>query len=318
MTRHIIYPILDFTFKALARLPLKILYLFSDFIFLIIYHVIRYRRKIAYENIRNSFPEKSETECKSICRKFFRNFADYIVETIKLGHISDEEIRRHVEIRGYELIDQAFDNGRNIILYFSHCGNWEWATSVTLWTRHAPSPHIQFNQIYRPLKNQWFDKYFLRLRSRFHSVSLDKRTAFRELIRLKNQGILSITGFMSDQKPSHGDHGHIVKFLNQPTEVITGTETVARKLNDVVMYWDVEKPSRGHYILTVVPISDTPKSEPEFSLTDTYIRMLQNTIRRNPSIWLWTHKRWNHKIHFPDNFIDNVNTDAPIYPTEQC
>lgn len=304
MKRNLKYLPVKWILDGLARLPFRLLYCISDFIFLLLYYVVRYRRKVAAKNISDSFPEKSEQERKKILRQFYRNFADYFVETIKLGHISDEEMKRRMEFVGIEEIDKVFDQGRSIAIYFSHCGNWEWAPSITLWSRHKPSDKLVFAQVYRPLKNEWFDQYFLKLRSRFGSVSFDKKMVFRDLLKLKRDNILSITGFMSDQKPSHGDVGHIMMFLNHPTAIITGTETLARRLDLAVFYWDVDKPSRGHYRLTVRPIADHPGEMPMYSITDCYGRMLEETIRRNPAIWLWTHKRWKHPVEMPKDNVE--------------
>ncbi len=208
-------------------------------------------------------------------------------------------MRRHTVIEGVEQIDRYVEQGRSVAVYFSHCGNWEWGTSITLWARNNPTNGVVYAQVYRPLTNKWFDAYFLKLRSRFGSVSFDKRMVFRDLLLLKRDGVLSVTGFMSDQKPSAGDVTHVVKFLNHPTAMITGTETIVRRLNLVAFYWDVEKPSRGHYKLTLRLITDNPDSMPQFAITDVYARLLQQTIERNPSIWLWTHKRWKYPVQYP-------------------
>lgn len=293
------YKPLGWLFGGISRLPFGMLYVLSDILFVLLYHVVGYRRKVALKNIADSFPDKSPEEHKAICRQFFRNFADYFFETIKMNHITDDEMRRHTVIEGVEQIDRYVEQGRSVAVYFSHCGNWEWGTSITLWARNNPTNGVVYAQVYRPLTNKWFDAYFLKLRSRFGSVSFDKRMVFRDLLLLKRDGVLSVTGFMSDQKPSAGDVTHVVKFLNHPTAMITGTETIVRRLNLVAFYWDVEKPSRGHYKLTLRLITDNPDSMPQFVITDVYARLLQQTIERNPSIWLWTHKRWKYPVQYP-------------------
>lgn len=293
------YKPLRWLFGGISRLPFGMLYVLSDILFVLLYHVVGYRRKVALKNIADSFPDKSPEEHKAICRQFFRNFADYFFETIKMNHITDDEMRRHTVIEGVEQIDRYVEQGRSVAVYFSHCGNWEWGTSITLWARNNPTNGVVYAQVYRPLTNKWFDAYFLKLRSRFGSVSFDKRMVFRDLLLLKRDGVLSVTGFMSDQKPSAGDVTHVVKFLNHPTAMITGTETIVRRLNLVAFYWDVEKPSRGHYKLTLRLITDNPDSMPQFAITDVYARLLQQTIERNPSIWLWTHKRWKYPVQYP-------------------
>ncbi len=299
------YRLLGWLLDSVSRLPLCVLYVVSDVLFVIIYYIVRYRRRVVIDNITSSFPEKSAVECCGIARQFYRHFADYFVETIKLAHVSDAEMKRRMEFVGVEMIDRLFDEGRSIVMYFSHCGNWEWAPSITLWTRHKPSSETVFAQVYRPLKNAWFDAYFLKLRSRFGSLSFDKRMVFRDLLRLRRDGALSITGFMSDQKPSSNDPVHVLEFLNHPTAVITGTETIVRKLDFVAVYWDMEKLRRGHYRLTARLITDNAASMAPLSITDTYVRMLETTIRRQPSIWLWSHRRWKNKVTFADeNALD--------------
>lgn len=295
------YAPLGWMLAAIARLPFRALYLLSDILYVMVYHVVRYRRKVVMKNLVNSFPEKSRKELRDIMRQFYRNFSDYFFETIKLGHVTDEEIKTRMEFVGLEQLDECISRGESIGIYFSHCGNWEWAPSMTLWMKHHASDRVKFCQVYRRLKNDWFNDYFLRLRSRFGSLSFEKRTVFRDLFRINRSGAVSITGFMSDQKPSHNDTIHVVKFLNQPTAIITGTETIIRKLGMKAYYWDMEKLSRGHYRITVRLISADPSAEPEFAITDAYARMLETTIRRSPSIWLWTHKRWKHKVDYSDN-----------------
>lgn len=284
----------------ISLMPFWVLYGIADFIFVLVYYVVRYRRKIVAKNMRESFPELSDKELKKIARKFYRNFADYIVETIKLNHISDDEIKRRMVFKNMDVIDRLFDEKRSIAAYFSHCGNWEWVPSITLWSRHTTGKDVEFCQVYRPLKNKWYDEYMLRLRSRFNSLSFKKKTVLRDLLLLRRREMPSITGFMSDQKPSKGDESHIVKFLNHPSAVITGTEQVARKLDMAVVYFDMHKLSRGHYELEVKLITDNTSTMEPMAITDAYVKLLEETIKRNPSIWLWTHNRWKHKVELPN------------------
>lgn len=293
------YRLLGCLLKGMAHLQFWMLYGLSDLMFVITYYVVRYRRKTVAKNIADSFPEKSGRERQDIIRRFYRHFTDYFVETVKLHHISDQEMKRRMEFVDSHVIDDLMNQGRSIIVYFSHCGNWEWAPSISLWTRHQPEVDAVFAQVYRPLTNPWFDQYFLDLRSRFHSRSFTKSAVLRDLVRLRRDPRPSITGFMSDQKPSHNDDHHVVMFLNHPTAIITGTEMVARKLDMAVIYWDMDKPRRGHYRITTRLITEHPADMPPMSITDTYARMLEQSIRRTPHIWLWSHKRWKHPVTLP-------------------
>lgn len=281
-----------------ALMPLWVLYRFSDLLFLLIL-LTGYRRKVVRKNLAESFPEKSEKELRSIERRFYRNFADYIVETVKLLHISDAEMRRRMVFEGVEIADEYLGKGQSIVAYFSHMGNWEWASSFPLWSALRDSDSVAFCQIYRPLRNQWFDSLMLRLRSRFGAKSLPKQIAFLDLLRLRKQGKAAITGFMSDQKPSHGDPTVVTEFLNRPTAFISGTETLARRLGMAAIYWDAEKTSRGHYRITCRLLHKEPGELPPQQLTRIYAQALQDTINRNPSIWLWTHNRWKYPVTLP-------------------
>ncbi|MBD5202574.1 MAG: acetyltransferase [Bacteroidales bacterium] len=304
-----IYLPVKWLLHGLAYLPLGLLYVIADVIYFLLFYVVRYRRKVVYDNIRSSFPDMTEDEVRRTVKQFYLNFADYFVETVKLHHISDEEIKRRMEFVDIDIIDRLWDEGRSIVSYFSHCGNWEWATSITLHTRHRPPRDCEFAQVYRPLRNKFFDKYFLDLRSRFHSLSFPKSSVLRDLIRLRKDGKVSITGFMSDQKPSHGDVTHVLEFLNHPTAIITGTEQLARRLGMAVVYLDMEKISRGHYRITTRFMAEDASVTEPYALTDMYARMLEATIRRNPAIWLWSHKRWKIPVTFADdNSYDKIKS----------
>lgn len=285
-----------------ALQPFWLLYRLADVTFLLLFYVVRYRRRVVQNNLTESFPELSEDKKKKIERRFYRNFADYIFETIKLLHISDKQMSKRMTFSGVELIDAFVAEGRSVAVYFSHCGNWEWAPSVTLHTKERPNKGILFGQVYRPLRDHNMDTLMLKIRSRFGSLSFPKNTVFRDIIRnCRASGLPAVVGFMSDQHPSHGDLIHVVEFLNHPTAFITGTETLARKLDMGVIYWDMYKPKRGHYHITCRMITDEIKSTPVFSVTDRYVDMLESTIKRDPALWLWTHKRWKNRVTFADN-----------------
>lgn len=296
----IAYKLLHLLLLGCAMLPFRMLYWLADITFLLIFYIFRYRRKVVINNLRESFPDKTLDELKSIERQFYRNLADYFFETIKLLHISDRQMERRMTFENVELIDKFVAQGRSVAVYFSHCGNWEWAPSVTL---HAKDKkRIVFGQVYRPLRNKAMDCLMLKIRSRFGSVSFPKRTVFRDIIRqCRDSGHPAVVGFMSDQHPSHGDLIHVVEFLNHPTAFITGTETLARKLDMGVIYWDVDKPSRGHYHIKCCMMTEDIRSTKPFEITDQYISLLQSTIRRRPDLWLWTHKRWKTPVTFTDN-----------------
>lgn len=282
-------------------LPMWGLYRLSDILAPVLYHVVRYRRSLVEKNLRESFPHKSPQEIRRITRSFYRRFADIFVESLKLLSISDSEMRCRLTFSGVDIIDRHFRDGKTIVAYFSHSGNWEWGTSIALWSREFTDGNEGpvFAQVYRPLRNPRWDKFFLRLRSRFHTRSFKKATVLRDILRLRGEGRASCTGFMSDQKPSHGDPGHITTFLNHPTAMISGTETLARKLKSPVVFMDMRRTRRGHYHIDITELSpDASKTAPG-ELTEKYARMLEANIEADPAGWLWSHNRWKHPVSLP-------------------
>ena len=291
-SENILYFPLYFYFWLHALLPLKILYILSDILFFPMFYIVRYRRKLVYQNMKDSFPEKSEKEIRRMEKAFYNHFCDYIVETIKLLHISDKETRKRVKFHNTEALQEIVDNGGSCLMLLGHYGNWEFVPSVTLWMRKGS---VIFAQIYRPLKNKWFDRFFLKLRGRYHSECIAKQDTLRSILRYKSSGRPSITGFMADQTPSPANIHHWVNFLNHDTPVFTGVEKIAHKVGFSVFYFDVEKIKRGYYSVTIREISKNPKKTEEFEITNKYMEMMETTILRAPEYWLWTHNRWKHK-----------------------
>ncbi len=283
--------------SAFAHLPLRVMYVLADIAFVLVYYVARYRRRVVDDNLAQCFPDMDQKARAAIRRQFYRNFCDTFVEAVKLLHISDKEICQRMQFENTALIDELLSQGKSVAVYFSHCGNWEWAPSVTLHTTHHQG--VEYCQVYRPLRNHTFDALMLRIRSRFGSLSFAKATVFRDLVHLKRDNVLTVTGFMSDQKPSHNDPTVATMFLNRPTAFISGTETLARRMGLAAIYWDMEKTARGHYRITCRLLDDGTHAGEPGTLTRNYAAMLQDTITRNPAIWLWTHKRWKIPVTMP-------------------
>lgn len=276
----------------MACLPLSCLFICSDILYPIVYYIAKYRRKVVRRNIQNSFPEKSPKELRRIERRFYRHFCDYFFETIKLLHISDKEMRRRMQFVDADKLESALNSGKSVIMMLGHYGNWEYISSISLW---IDTPNSELGQIYRPLKNAWFDRLFLKIRSRFGLTCIAKANTLRALLSTRAKGMQSGTGFIADQTPSPNNIHHWTTFLHQDTAVLTGGEVIAKKLDIAVMYFDVEKVSRGRYKATIKEIELNPRGCPDFEITDKYIQMMEQTICRAPEYWLWTHNRWKHK-----------------------
>lgn len=277
---------------ALGLAPWPVLDLVGRAVTFIARDVVRYRCRIVRRNIADSFPELPEKERRRIERRFYRHLGDYFTETLKLRHMKPAELMKRMEFRDTGLIDKYLSEGRDIVIYTSHFGNWEWITSISLWCRTASE--ADFAHVYRPLKQPWFDRWWLTLRQKYN-VSLPMKSVFRELLLRRRAGRRWITGFLSDQKPSHAGTVREAEFLNRPTPFIYGTEELARKLDAVVMLFDTEVTGRHRYRSTVKLIAEHPASLPEGEITRRYAANLEVQIRRTPEAYLWSHNRWRLK-----------------------
>ena len=298
----ILYAPIGWALHLLALMPWWILYLHADVLYFFAYRLIGYRKNVVRRNLAECFPYKDEQERRAIEKEFYHHFTDYFVETIKLLHISDEDMRRRMVFRNAGIIDDAFDAGQSIVLYAAHYGNWEWVTSVTLWFNSAGHGEAVQGQVYQPLENEWFDRFFLKLRQRFNTMCISKRQILREMILCERNGRHLGIGFIADQHPWTNDEGHVLDFLNHPTAFITGAEAIGRKLKCRAAYFDVRKLRRGHYECTLIPLSEDIASEPRGTITTRYARLLEKRIIEEPAYWLWTHKRWKRPVTFPEGY----------------
>lgn len=285
-----LYSLLYIWVKLHALLPMRVLYVLADFLYIIIYRVLRYRLKVVRRNLAASFPEKSEQERHAIERGFYHHFADYIVETLKLAHISLEELQRRAYVQNPEVVDRLMDAGHPCcLLLMGHYGNWEWYSGST--TRFADAVMYQ---IYRPLNNKAVDKLFIWLRTKFGSRVISKYETGREVVRLQRNKVRSVVIFLADQTPSRQNLHYWTSFLNQDTAILTGAERLARKLDTPVIFLDVQMLRRGYYTLELQLLAEHPKETPENWITEEYARRMERSILRNPAGWLWTHKRWKY------------------------
>ena len=292
---------LGWLLSAVARLPLGALYVIADIIYFLAYNVTGYRRRVVERHIADAFPDYTPEQRRRVVKDFYHNFADYIVETIKLLHISDDEMRRRMTFSNTRAIESLLERDIQVMVLFSHCFNWEWAPSVTMWLHPEGDKPVEFGQVYRPLNNKWIDNFMLKLRTRFGSRNYPMKGVLRELLKARREGRRTTTGFMSDQKPIYGDVRHVIDFMNHPTPTLLGSEELASKLKMGIVYWDIRKVSRGHYHIDVVPVIDDASQAETYAVTDRYFELLSQTINRQPALWLWSHKRWKYPYAFePD------------------
>ena len=288
--------------RLISRLPLGVLYVLADLCFPLLYYVARYRRKVVTENLNNAFPELSPRERRQIRRRFYRWFCDYVGETLKLLSISRQEMMRRMVIEGVDEMERSLETKPFVFIFLGHYCNWEWVSSIPLWYQKEDSHGAQ---LYRPLKNKAFDRLFLEMRSRFGSENISKYEALRHILQLRRDGKKTCIGFISDQTPGWNSIHDWVDFLHQDTPVFTGTERIAKKVDAAIFFADIRRVRRGYYHLVLRRMTDEPKAFPDYALTEQYMRELEQIIRRQPHLWLWSHRRWKHRRAADGSRLDN-------------
>src|SRR5690349_16924547 len=139
-----------FVIRLLSRLPLRVLYGLSDFLFFCSYHIGRYRRKKVWQNLINSFSNKTETELRKIEKDFFINLCDYAMEMLKLATISQEELSRRMVFRDVQIIEMYKKQNQSMLILASHHFNWEWLLAAGNFSLPIP---LDF--VYQPLSNSF-------------------------------------------------------------------------------------------------------------------------------------------------------------------
>lgn len=276
------------TIYVVSLLPFSILYAISDAIYPVVYHIVRYRRRIVEKNLRNSFPEKSEAERRNIEKRFYRSFCDSTVEMFKLLSISRYELMQRMSFSGIDEVHKSLETHPQCFLYLGHFCNWEWISSMPLWFR----PDVLGTQLYHPMHSPFFNRLFLEMRTRFGAENIRKTEALRRLLTLKAEKRKTVVGFISDQTPRWINIHDWVTFMNQDTPVYTGTERIAKKIGASVFFAYVERIGRGHYHCRLELMTNDVNSYPDYKLTEEYMTRLERMIRQNPENWLWTHNRW--------------------------
>lgn len=276
--------------KALAYLPFGILYRISDFLFFLLYRVLKYRYAVVMENLRNSFPEKPEKELKQIAYGFYSHLCDLLVEVPKMGTISEEQALKRLRYTNVDYLEKLASEKKHALVVFGHYNNWEWGGFSPLFCNK-----FQHLAIYKPLTSKVFDAYLFKIRQRFGVKPVAMHHIFREIFKHNNQGMLTATAFVADQAPTFGESQNWLPFLNQQTAVFTGVERIARKIDSVVLFADVKKVKRGHYEIELIPICENPKDVDELEITRLHLNYLEKVIRRQPEFWLWSHRRWKRQ-----------------------
>ena len=282
--------ILTFPFLwIISILPFRFFYWFSDFIYLIVYHIIGYRKKTVKYNLALALPHLSSEERLVIEKKSYHHLCDMFLEMIKTMTISSAEMNRRFVVTNIELVKEYEKKGKSAILLASHYASWEWLLSINEKTK------FKGIGVYKKIANKYFDKLLRDIRSKYNAELVETYKAIPLMAENQKNGILSMYGLASDQSPKLNRAFHWDTFMGVEVPVHTGAEMLAKKYDLNVLFVKVKKVKRGFYEATFVPITDNPNSFPDFEITNIFLREVEKQILEAPEYYFWTHKRWKHR-----------------------
>lgn len=273
----------------LSILPFRILYFISDGIYVLIYHVFKYRRKIVFKNIQLAFPQKKTTEIQAIEKKFYHHFIDVFIEMVKSFTISKKELNRRYTYTNPKLFASINNEHKDIMLYISHYANWEWIFGFT------PLQSHQKYAVFQELSNRYFNRAIEKSRGRFGVILKNTRQISKEIIHNAAHQIPSVYGILSDQSPLPSRARHWNEFLGVYVPIHVGAEILAKKYEMAAICITTKKIKRGYYESTFHLLSTDVSKEENYSITDKYLELLEKQIRDEPEYYFWTHRRFKHR-----------------------
>lgn len=289
------YPLL----WLISILPFKLFYLVSDSVYVLVYHITRYRRSTVTENLKLVFPDKSSEEIKDIRKKFYRHMVDMFLEMIKSISISNEELKKRFVFTNIEEVEKIRAMNKSIIIACGHYASYEWMNALQLY-----GLDYKAFGIYKKIKNLYFDKLVKDIRGRYEGVLIPTSKATKAITHNQKTGVKGVYAMVADQSPKLSRTRAWANFMGIGVPVFTGTEKLSRNLDMAVVYLHVEKLKRGYYAATFKTLTYDPKAEPEFEITRRYFQELEAQIYKAPEYYLWTHKRWKHRnVSIPSDAV---------------
>ncbi len=281
--------LLLFPIWTLSLLPLKVLYGIARLIYFFVYHIAGYRRKVVYENLRRSFPEKPEKEIEKITKGFYVHLCHSVAEVIHMIRMTSKEIDRRYKVTNPELLVDLYKKNKSIVATGSHYGNWEWAAYLGYLFEY------KLLGVYKPLTNKLFDRFFIYLRSRMGGHTVPMNSTLRAIMESQRNKENFIVYLIGDQRPPYREAKEWLTFMNQDTPVITGSEKLARRFNLTTIFVDIKQVKRGYYEVTFQLINENSRETNDLEITKQYFQLVEGQIKRKPELYLWSHKRWKFK-----------------------
>lgn len=286
---YISYSFLRVYIAMAGLFPIKFNIAISKCILKLLYPLIKSRRRVAKENLRIAFPDKSDAELNRLVYASFENLIITFTEIFNISNMSEKQIKEYVQFENSQLLQKLYDDGRGLILLSAHYGNWEFMAM-------AGAYHLNLDMLIpvKLLKNWFVDRIINKNRTACGNkvINMDK-AAFEMLKQLKSGKAIAL---LADQS-AHENSDIYVSMFGKPTLTYKAPAELALKYNIPLTFNYCERQGDGKYIIK----SELVKSEDlEFTkegvaeLTQRHSNMLEAVLRRNPAQWVWAHKRWKH------------------------
>lgn len=276
----------------LSYLPLPVLYFFTDILYILFISIAPYRREVIEGNLKRSFPELNHKEIKKLRNKFYRHFTDILAEGVKNLTISKKQLQKRFKVKNPEIMNELFNEKKNVLLISGHYNNWEWLIT----SQNFLFPHQAYG-IGMPMTSKFWDKKVNERRERYGMRVIHSKNYKEELN--KDPKEIKAVLVLADQSPGNSLKSYWTAFLNQQTAVLFGAEMMAHELNYSCVFFATRKTKRGHYEMELKVITTDPSEMSWGEITEAHVHLLEEEIRRAPEQWLWSHKRWKREI--PEN-----------------
>jgi KDO2-lipid IV(A) lauroyltransferase len=278
-----------FIFGLLSRIPLAVLYaVISRPFFDWGYYILRWRRRLAADNLARSFPELSAEERAAILKQSYRNLCDLMAEIVWSYGATPAQIRERVTVENPEVVRDRIRSGQSVLLMTAHFCNWEW--QVLAGNTELDEPMLP---VYKPQRVAAIDRFLVEARSRFGGTPIPHTALTRELLRRRSE--THVYALVADQTPVHNELKYWTTFLHQDSAFFVGADAIARILKATVVFVTMQRIRRGYYTMRVSVIDEPPYERgADTQVIEHYVRALEAEIRTSPADWLWIHRKWKY------------------------
>lgn len=207
---------------------------------------------------------------------------------IKAFSASSNELRVRVQHINQQVFHDAKAEGKNMILLTGHIFNWEWISPLA---EVIPQEHCF--PVYRKMQSGFWENEIKKIRNKYGNKALEANEVIRHILKNPNDGN-SAYMFVADQSPHISDVHFGLQFLNQKTPVFIGYDKLATRLDLVFVYCEMKRVKRGFYQVNYYKISPENEKFEEFEVVRKFHILLEKTIQKFPSNYLWSHRKWKY------------------------